>query len=75
MEDFFKWIDEGSHGVEEDLYAEDPQQRNKRYIEMFHQLFKKLGHEAHYEMMMRDPAENRREVHGEEIRRGDVTTA
>lgn len=57
MEDFFKWIDEGSHGVEDDLYAEDPQQKNERYIEMFHQLFTKLGHEAHYKMMMREEKE------------------
>lgn len=49
----FKWIDEGSHGSDDDLYVEAPQVSNQQYMEHFRLLFVKTGHEAHYKMMMR----------------------
>lgn len=49
-----KWADEGSHGFADDLYGGNSQEMNEKYMEVFHRLFVRLGHEAHYKMMMRD---------------------
>lgn len=51
--DLFKWLDEGSHGGEEELHSQAPQITNERYKELFRQFFAKMGHEVHYNMMMR----------------------
>ena len=47
-----KWADEGSHSASDDFYMESPQIMNEKYMAVFRQLFVKLGHEAHYNMMM-----------------------
>ena len=49
---FARWYDEGSHDVMDDLYVEAPQAMNERYMAVFRKVFEKLGHLAHYEMMM-----------------------
>ncbi|MBO4487706.1 MAG: AAA family ATPase, partial [Bacteroidaceae bacterium] len=49
-----KWIDEGSHGSLSALYTGDTDAVNYRYLEVFHQIFTRLGHEAHYMMMIKD---------------------
>lgn len=50
---FARWIDEGSHDLMDDLYVESPQTMNEKYVRVFKRLFEKLGHLAHYEMMMK----------------------
>lgn len=52
IESLAKWMDEGSHGVTEDLYESNNEERIERYFEWFKLLFEKMGHLAHYEMMM-----------------------
>lgn len=49
---FARWYDEGSHDIMDDLYVEAPQVMNERYLAVFKKVFEKLGHLAHYEMMM-----------------------
>lgn len=49
-----KWADEGSHAVTEDLYGGMSQEMNEKYLKVFRHLFVQLGHEAHYNMMMRE---------------------
>ncbi len=49
-----KWMDEGSHRAGDDMYLEDPELTTKKYMKVFKQLFEKLGHGAHYNMMMRE---------------------
>lgn len=48
-----KWSDEGSHGTGDDMFMEHPMVLAERYLNVFQVLFEKLGHEAHYNMMMR----------------------
>lgn len=47
-----RWADEGSHGIDDDLYAEPLQDSGERYMEVFRRLFEKTGHLSHYKMMM-----------------------
>lgn len=47
-----KWSDEGSHGSMDEVYAGDRKTMNDKYLRVFEMLFAKLGHEAHYKMMM-----------------------
>lgn len=49
-----KWSDEGSHGAMDEVFAGDRKTINDKYLHVFEMLFKKLGHEAHYNMMMRE---------------------
>ena len=51
---FARWYDEGSHDMFDDLYVESPRAMNEKYLQVFKQIFVKLGHEAHYRMMMRE---------------------
>jgi len=52
--ELLRWTDDGSHEDEEDLYGEDPQVAGDRYLMVFRELFVRLGHDAHYHMMMRE---------------------
>ena len=45
------WINDGSHSIPEDLYI-DNNDTVKRYKKVFELLFEKMGHKAHYDMMM-----------------------
>lgn len=49
-----KWMDEGSHGVADELYVGNRDEMNAHYLELFRRLFERMGHEAHYRMMMRE---------------------
>ena len=49
-----KGSDEGSHGAMDEVFAGDRKTINDKYLHVFEMLFKKLGHEAHYNMMMRE---------------------
>ena len=51
---FARWFDQGSHDIFDDLYVENPRSMNEKYMSVFRQLFVKLGHEAHYKMMMKE---------------------
>ena len=46
----FSWAHAGSHGAYDSLYIEDDDPQ--KYISVFRDIFKKMGHFAHYEMMM-----------------------
>ncbi len=52
MSSLAKWVDEGSHTIDDDLYAEPLQDSGERYMEVFRRLFEKTGHLSHYKMMM-----------------------
>lgn len=54
IESLAKWMDEGSHGVTGDLYESNSEERIEIYFEWFKLLFEKMGHGAHYKMMMRE---------------------
>ena len=54
--ELLRWTDDGSHEDEEDLEGENAQDAGDRYVVVFRKLFEKLGHGAHYEMMMRERA-------------------
>lgn len=51
---FARWYDEGSHDIFDDLYVESPRSMNEKYLEVFRQIFVRLGHESHYKMMMHE---------------------
>jgi len=50
---FCKWLDDGSHGPIDDLYAADPLMTNRYYMEEFKRFFALMGQGEHYNMMMR----------------------
>src|SRR5690606_39989868 len=49
------WINDGSHGLPDDLYVEQQDAIIDRYFEVFKQIFVKMKHEEHYNMMYRVP--------------------
>lgn len=46
------WINDGSHSIPDDLYIDSYTDSIDRYKYIFKELFVKMGHESHYEMMM-----------------------
>lgn len=46
------WVNEGSHGMSDDLYIEWPDTAIEKYKEVFKQIFEKTGQIQHYNMMM-----------------------
>lgn len=48
------WINDGSHGLPDDLYIEQQETILDKYLEVFKQIFVKMGHEEHYKMMYRE---------------------
>nr|WP_270188786.1 AAA family ATPase [Bifidobacterium pseudocatenulatum] len=46
------WINDGSHTVYDDLYIDSYTDSVDRYKQIFKKIFVKMGHEAHYKMMM-----------------------
>lgn len=46
------WINDGSHCLPDDLYIETPYDTIDKYFEVFRKIFEKMGHIAHYNMMM-----------------------
>ena len=50
----FSWVHSGSHSTFDDLYVSIDESQIARYREVFANIFTKLGHSAHYRMMMRN---------------------
>lgn len=48
------WINDGSHGLPDDLYIEQQEAILEKYLGVFKQIFIKMGHEEHYKMMARE---------------------
>lgn len=46
------WINEGSHTIPEDIYIDSYSDSIDKYKVVFQQIFEKMGHKAHYDMMM-----------------------
>lgn len=55
---FASWYDEGSHDISDDLFVEHPNILTEKYLSVFRRLFEKLGHIAHYKMMMHEGEES-----------------
>lgn len=53
IETLGKWIDEGSHSINDNLFSVDEETLYERYMDAFRLLFETMGQEAHYKMMMR----------------------
>ena len=49
------WINDGSHTIPDDLYIDSYTDSIDRYKQIFKEVFIKMGHEAHYKMMMGEP--------------------
>ncbi len=49
------WINDGSHTISDDLYIDSYTDSIDRYKQIFKEVFVKMGHEAHYKMMMGEP--------------------
>jgi wobble nucleotide-excising tRNase len=47
------WINDGSHGISDDLYIETQDNTIDKYLEVFKQIFIKTDHAGHYNMMMK----------------------
>ncbi len=47
------WVNDGSHFAQDDLYLAIDAATVERYLRVFQLIFKKTGHTAHYDMMMR----------------------
>lgn len=50
------WINDGSHFVNDDLLIDTELESMDRYLSVFKDIFDKLGHISHYNMMMKIPA-------------------
>lgn len=46
------WINDGSHSIPDDLYIDSYTDSVERYKCIFREIFVRMGHEAHYNMMM-----------------------
>ena len=53
------WINDGSHGLPDDLYVEQQDTIIERYFEVFKRIFEQMGHEEHYKMMYRVPEDEK----------------
>ena len=49
------WINDGSHTIPDDLYIDSYTDSIDRYKQIFKEVCVKMGHEAHYKMMMGEP--------------------
>ncbi|AFI04976.1 ATP-binding protein [Helicobacter cetorum] len=49
---FFSWINDGSHGIPDDLFLQSQDISVETYLKVFEKIFKETNHEAHYNMMM-----------------------
>lgn len=46
------WINDGSHCISDDLHVEHQEVHNNIFLNVFKELFEKMGHIGHYNMMM-----------------------
>ncbi len=51
---FIPWLNDGSHGISDDLFVQSQDTSIEIYLKVFENIFKVTGHEAHYKMMMRE---------------------
>lgn len=58
-ESLLTWINDGSHTISDDLFVDGYSDIIQKYKEVFHQIFIKMGHEAHYNMMMQIEAKGK----------------
>ncbi|GHS04830.1 ATP-binding protein [Helicobacter pylori] len=49
---FISWLNDGSHGISDDLLVQSQDTSIETYLKVFENIFKVTGHEAHYKMMM-----------------------
>ncbi|MCQ2688639.1 AAA family ATPase [Helicobacter pylori] len=49
---FISWLNDGSHGISDDLFVQSQDASIETYLKVFENIFKRTGHEAHYKMMM-----------------------
>ncbi len=47
------WINDGSHSIPDDLYIDSYTDSVPRYKAVFKEIFVKMDHKAHYDMMMK----------------------
>ncbi len=47
------WLNDGSHSIPDDLHIDSYNDSIKHFKEVFKEVFVRMGHEAHYNMMMR----------------------
>ena len=47
-----QWINDGSHGISDDLFMESPDDAQNRFFNVFEMIFKKTDNQGHYDMMM-----------------------
>ncbi|MCQ2767009.1 AAA family ATPase [Helicobacter pylori] len=50
---FVSWLNDGSHGISDDLFVQSQDTSIETYLKVFEKIFEVTGHEAHYKMMMR----------------------
>lgn len=50
------WINDGSHGIPDDLYVEHQETAIDKYQEVFKNIFVYTGHKEHYKMMLNEPS-------------------
>ncbi|GAA7483906.1 AAA family ATPase [Helicobacter pylori] len=49
---FISWLNDGSHGISDDLFVQSQDTSIETYLKVFENIFKITGHEAHCKMMM-----------------------
>ncbi len=49
---FISWLNDGSHGISDDLFVQSQDTSIETYLKVFENIFRVTGHEAHYKMMM-----------------------
>lgn len=49
---FVSWLNDGSHGISDDLFVQSQDTSIETYLKVFEKIFKETGHEAHFKMMM-----------------------
>lgn len=52
LRSLFNWVNEGSHGVFENLHYSPSPTTQDMYLDVFKHVFDRSGHDAHYKMMM-----------------------
>lgn len=53
VKSLIKWVQDGSHSINDDLYIQDQEENNKNYYRIFQKIFEKTGHEEHFKMMVK----------------------
>ncbi|MGX5670495.1 AAA family ATPase [Kocuria rhizophila] len=65
LRSLFNWVNEGSHGVFENLHYSPSPTTQDMYLDVFRHVFDRSGHDAHYKMMM--GSELNRDVGGQPV--------